>query len=51
MDYDITGVSHQIGNEFYFIVVRDDGVKGEIQLNIKLLAEDYEQYIQWWHLT
>lgn len=47
MNYDILGVSNQIGEEFYFTVMREDGVKGEIQLNIKLLAEDYEQYIQW----
>lgn len=47
MNFDVTGLIDNIMNEFYFTVVRDDGVKGEIQLNMKLLVEEYEDCIVW----
>ena len=47
MNFDVEKVERWIGAEFYFTVVRDDGGKGEIQLNMKLLVEEYEDCIVW----
>ena len=47
MNFDVEKVEQWIGNEFYFALIRDDGVKGEIQLNMKLLVEKYEDCIVW----
>ena len=40
-------ITRSIGDEYYFTVIREDGVKGEIQLNMRLLAEEYEDCIVW----
>lgn len=47
MNWEITSAERCIGDEYYFTVIREDGVKGEIQLNMRLLAEEYEDCIVW----
>ena len=39
-DYKIGGVSLE-GNECYFYLLRDDGVDGEVQVNMKVIIDSY----------
>jgi hypothetical protein len=46
MRFDIE-LERQMGDEFYFTLTREDGVKGVIQLNMGLLMEESEDCIEW----
>lgn len=48
MRYEIDELKRRIGNEFYFTLIREDGTKGEIQLNMRLIVEtDFDDHIEW----
>lgn len=48
MRYDINSYHRRIGDEFYFTVVREDGVEGVIQINMRYVIEtDFEDHIEW----
>lgn len=43
-DVDWDSISNE---EVYFTVVDEDGRVGKIQLNMKIIIEDYNYYIEW----
>ena len=46
-NYKVGGVSLE-GNECYFYLLRDDGVEGEVQINVKMMIDsDFIDDIVW----
>ena len=45
MNYEFEQVYNRQGDEFYFYVRREDGVKGRVQLNMRFFVD--EEQIEW----
>ena len=45
MNYEIEQVYNRQGDEFYFYVRREDGVRGRVQLNMRFFVD--EEQIEW----
>ena len=46
--FDIEYKYRRIGDEFYFTLTREDGVRGTVQLNLRLIIEtDFDDHIEW----